>query len=161
MKYIKSFGQVNEGSESMDKYTKKTKQIANQAITLESILQSFFALFIDVNAIKQIWSARKEEKKLMELSIDIYNHLVDVGDIIDLPQTQQIKYAENLGIEIKEDTNILSEIAKQLYIEHYKRDLDEDLEETIKYLEKESNFDAFKEVQKMFLEKIKEIKKVL
>lgn len=161
MKYIKPFEQLYEKNKAQEKLIKATKKAAGQSITLESILKSFFALFMDVNAIKQIWSARKEEKELMELSIDIYNHLVDIGDIIVLPKDQQIKFAQNLGVEVKDGTNVLSEIAKQLYIEHYKRDLDEDLEETIKYLEKESDFDAFKDVQKIFLEKIKEIKKVL
>lgn len=159
MKYVKSFDNINENSNQ--ELIKKTKKSANQAITLESILQSFFALFMDINAIKQIWSARKEEKELMNISIDIYNHLVDLGNIIDLPKEQQIKYAKNLGIEIDENTNVLSEISQQLYIEHYKRNLTEDLNKTIKYLEDGTNFEAFKEVHKMFLEKIKEIKEIL
>lgn len=161
MKYVKPFDQLYEKTKEQEKLIKKTKRAANQAVTLESILRSFFALFMDVNAIKQIWSARKEEKELMKLSIDIYNHLIDIGDIMDLPKDQRIKYAKNLGIEVEEDTNLLSEIAKQLYTQHYKRDLEEDLEKTIKYLEKESKFESFREVQEMFLDRIKEIQKVL
>ena len=158
MKYVKPFNKLYE---SQDKLIKKTKKAANQAITLESLLNSFFALFMDVKAIKQIWSARKEEKELMNISIDIYNHLVDLSNIIDLPKDQQIKYATNLGIEVDGDTDVLSEIAKQLYIQNYKRDFDEDLDKVIKYLEDGTNFEAFEEVHKMFLEKIKEVQEVI
>jgi len=158
MKYIKPFDKVYESKDSL---IKKTKKAAGQAITMESLLQSFFALFMDVRAIKQIWSARKEEKELMNISIDIYNHLVDMSNIIDLTKDQQLKYATNLGVEVKEDTNVLSEIAKQLYIQNYKRDFDEDLDKVVKYLEDGTNFEAFEDVQKMFLVKIKEIKEII
>jgi len=161
MKYVKPFNQLYEGSTPEQILARKTKRAAGVALTLDSILKSFFALFMDVNAIKQIWSARKEEKGLMNISIDIYNHLIDIGDIIDLTKPQQIKYATNLGIEVNEDTNVLSEIAKQLYIQNYKRDFEEDLDKVVKYLENGTHFDVFEEVHQMFLDKIKEIKEVL
>ena len=158
MKYVKSFGEINEGKNDL---LKKTKKMANQIITLQSILQSFYALFMDVNAIKQIWKVAKSEKNSMKIAIDIYNHFIDVENILELPKDKQIKYAKNLGIEVKEDTNVISEIAKQLYIQNYKRDLNEDLEKTIKYLEDGTNFEEFEASQKLFLEKIKEIKEIL
>jgi hypothetical protein len=161
MKYVKKFDQIYENNTDDEKLIRKTKKAAVTTVTLESILRTFFALFMDVNAIKQIWSARKEEKKLMELSIDIYKHLIDMGDIIDLPKEQQLKYAQNLGIEVNKDTNVISEISKQLYIQNYKRDFEEDLEKVIEYLEKESRFESFKEIQKIFLDEIKKIQHIL
>ena len=158
MKYVKSFGELNEGKKDL---LKKTKKVADQVITLQSILQSFYALFMDVNAIKQIWKVAKSERTLIKIALDIYNHFIDVENILVLPKDQQLKFAKNLGIEVTEDTNVISEIAKQLYIQNYKRDLNEDLEKTIKYLEDGTNFEVFEEPQKLFLEKIKEIKKVL
>jgi hypothetical protein len=161
MKYVKPFDKLYEGSTPEEILARKTKRAAGQAVTLEAILKSFFALFMDVNAIKQIWAARKEETGLMKLSIDIYNHLIDVGDIMDLTKDQQLKYAKNLGIEVTEDTNVLSEIAKQLYINNYKRDFEEDLDKVVKYLEDGTNFEAFEEAHKMFLDEIKKIKEVI
>jgi len=161
MKHVKSYGELFEGADSKEQLLKRTKRAASQVITLQSILQSFYALFMDHNAIKQIWKAAKSERGLIKVALDIYNHFIDVEDIIDLPKDQQIKYAENLGIEVGDGTNVISEIAKQLYIQNFKRDLDEDLEKTIKYLEDGTNFEVFEEPQKLFLNKIKEIKKVL
>jgi len=158
MKYIKSFDKLNEGNKEL---LKRTKKAADQVITLQSILQSFYALFMDHNAIKEIWKSAKSERELIKVALDIYNHFIDVEDIMDLPKDQQLKYATNLGIQIKEGTNVIGEIAKQLYIQNFKRDLDEDLEKTIKYLEDGTNFEVFEEPQKIFLEQIKEIKKVI
>ena len=74
---------------------------------------------------------------------------------MDLPKDQQIKYATNLGVEVEEGTNVLSELAKQLYIQNYKRDFEKDLDKD------GTNFEAFEEVHKMFLDKIKEIQEVI
>jgi len=41
------------------------------------------------------------------------------------------------------------------------KDLEEDLNKTIKYLEKESKFQSFQDVQQIFLDKIKEIQDIL
>jgi hypothetical protein len=158
MKYVKLFGELNEGKKDL---LRKTKRTANQIITLQSILQSFYALFMDHNAIKQIWKAAKSERQLMKVALDIYNHFIDIENILELPKDKQIKYAKNLGIDVNEDTNVISEIAQQLYVQNYKRNLKEDLEKTIKYLEDGTNFEVFEEPQKLFLEKIKEIKEVL
>jgi len=161
MKYVQSFDKIYEITNAEKILAKKTKQAANTAITLESILKTFFALFMDISAIKQIWKVAKNEKKLLPISIDIYNHLIDISAILELPKNMQLKYATNLGIEVNKDTNVIAEIIKQLYIQNYKRNFDEDLEETVKYLETGSNFESFKPVHEMFLKKIKEIQKIL
>jgi len=158
MKYVKSFDNLNEGKKDL---LRKTKRTATQIITLQSILNSFYALFMDVNAIKQIWKVAKSENNLMKVTIDIYNHFIDIENILALPKDKQLKYAKNLGIDVTKDTNVISEIAQQLYIQNYKRDLNEDLENTIKYLEDGTNFEEFEEPHKIFLQKIKEIKDIL
>jgi len=157
MKYVKTFDNLNENQDTIN----NLKKSANSSITIESILKSFFSLFTDVSAIKQIWSTKKEEKELMNISIDIYNHLIDMKNIIDLPDELLLKYANNLGIKVDSDTVLLSELSQQLYIEHYKRDFKKDLNDTIKYLENGTNFETFDDVQKLFLEKIKEIQEIL
>lgn len=158
MKYIKSFGQINEKLYTEQELINRTRKAANQSVTLESILKSFFALFMDINAIKEIWTTRKREKESMNIATDIYKHFIDVNDILDLPLKQKMRYAINLGISSPDEEKVSLEIAKQLYVQNYKRDLIVDMDKTIKYLEDGSKFNAYKEVSQLFSWKIKEIK---
>lgn len=171
MKYVKSFGEINEGyldheDNSLGNKLQKTgRKVLNHVLSLEALLRSFFKIFSNPTELKQIWTDKKIEKDLLQKSYDLYHHFIDIKDIIDLPIEHRIRYAKNLGIKVDKDTNILNEISKVLYRNHYNSDLIQDMEESIEYLEKTKKSpvqsQTLNELRNMFLTKIKEIKQVI
>jgi hypothetical protein len=125
---------MNENTTATDKLSKKNTVMNDRKESLKVAIETFFNIFSSPDLAEEIFS----DAKMKKISSDIYNHFIDVESILSLPKDRQISYANNLGIEVNEGSDIISDIVKQQYIQNYKKDLLNDMDYIVDFLGNES-----------------------
>ena len=93
-----------------------------------------------------------KDSNLGNIPLDIYDFFTDVKSLLQLSESEIQEFADNMGFG--DDDNIVSSILNKTYTDKFKRNLIDDLDGCILYLENDN-------LNKQYLDNLKEFKDLL
>lgn len=114
-----------------DMYEKYSPSVSNRK-KIEKLIDFLFEKYPDASYIEETFSDLDEDK--LDVVVRVYDILVDLSNVLELPQEKIEQYAVNLGIDAMNTKDELGELLDQLYIRKYNEHIRTDMNKVVKYL---------------------------
>lgn len=148
MKYVKTYNKFYQLNEKVE--FNRYENIKETKLKINSLLKTLFSIFQKREDIEKLFI----ESDILDISNQIYDYFTDIKDIIELKEKDLKVYAKNL--DILQESNLVNAIINKSYSDKYNRNLSDDLDNCIKYLEGKND-----RLSKIYIDNLIKLKEIL